>query len=106
MLARAAAKLAEESLTSGAYGSGNANTNDYKAHAGREGLIGEAVVDAARLGYYMGMGCPTVAVNTALWGRHTSLYHLPTDTGNHSGGNHHRWDGSDRLEIVSLAWDH
>ena len=62
MLARAAAKLAEECLTSGAYGSGNANTNDYKAHAGREGLIGEAVVDAARLGYYMGMGCPTVAV--------------------------------------------
>ena len=41
MLARAAAKLAEECLTSGAYGSGNANTNDYKAHAGREGLIGE-----------------------------------------------------------------
>ena len=62
MLARAAAKLAEECLTSGAYGSGNANTNDYKAHAGREGLIGEAVVDATRLGYYMGMGCPTVAV--------------------------------------------
>ena len=54
MLARAAAKLAEECLNSGAYGSGNANTNDYKAHAGREGLIGEAVVDAARLGYYMG----------------------------------------------------
>ena len=49
MLARAAAKLAEECLPSGAYGSGNANTNDYKAHAGREGLIGEAVVDAARL---------------------------------------------------------
>ena len=62
MLARAAAKLAEECLTSGAYGSGNANTNDYKAHAGREGLIGEAVVDAARLGYYMGMGCTPVAV--------------------------------------------
>jgi len=62
MLARAAAKLAEECLTSGAYGAGNANTNDYKAHAGREGLIGEAVVDAARLGYYMGMGCSTVAV--------------------------------------------
>jgi len=35
MLARAAAKLAEERLTSGAYGSGNANTNDYEAHAGR-----------------------------------------------------------------------
>ena len=62
MLARAAAKLAEECLTSGAYGAGNANTNDYEAHAGREGLIGEAVVDAARLGYYVGMGCTTVAV--------------------------------------------
>ena len=37
-------------------------TRRNKAHAGWEGLIGEAVVDAARLGYYMGMGCPTVAV--------------------------------------------
>ena len=42
--------------------SGNANTNDYKTHAGWEGLIGEAVVDAARLGYYVGMGCTTIAV--------------------------------------------
>ena len=35
MLAGAAAKLAEERLASGAYGSGNANTKDYEAHAGR-----------------------------------------------------------------------
>ena len=62
MLTRAAAKLAKERLTSGAYGAGDANTNDYKAHAGRKRLIGETVVDVARLGYYMGMGCPTVAV--------------------------------------------
>ena len=39
-----------------------ANTNDHKAHAGRKGLVGETVVDSARLGYYMGMGCTTVAV--------------------------------------------
>ena len=62
MLTRAAAKLAEECLASGANGAGNANTNDYKAHAGRKGLNGETVVDVARLGYHMGMGCTTVAV--------------------------------------------
>ena len=58
MLARAAAKLAEECLPSGAYGSGNANTNDYKAHAGREGLIGEAVVDAGATGLLHGHWLP------------------------------------------------